>query len=496
MKENIIYFTSFSFLFLALVSTICYYITLENSFSFQLTFLVLAMIFSFISIILLTILFVKHQSPWSQVEYMNTIISYVISFFVIILCAILLNQLILLEQSVWYTLPTMLLYESGSELYTNPSILVNDIQPLDKSFEEYQTLILQEKNGNVDMITRLVLLNFTNTVKIQLVLPKELFEKSFNIDIVSLDGTNLSSITNENKDYSYNLYGPKSKSNEGISVSSLVAYFYLNIRLHPFSETNYKEIQNITKNIRFVPDNPLVKEDIVFKKLYPNLLANPNFHIRDRSNFPSLEYFQGFSNMKALQVQNAPKFWSKFSDIGIHDGNFETTFYYRLAPLLNSIQKRLQKTNIENQQRRGWFSFTDALTDGKETSLKTEIDKTILYWFYKYPLANNTFVFITSTDSDGNKLNGSSGNYTFSFENPNIQFSSRGFWSLSVYNSSSRKLSSLKSHYSSSDYQSIELGTKNGDIIIPKTAFYVIFKLVNVFTKNINSKDISLIYKS
>lgn len=492
MKENGIYITSLVFLFFGLVSTICYFALTENSFSLQLSLLIVAIVSSFLTIILLTTLFAKHETLWTQFEYTNTMISYLISFFVLVLASVLLHQLIILEQAVWYTLPTMLLYESGSEMYKNPDIAVNDIKPLRHTFEEYKSFLLKETNGNLDMITRLILLDFTDTTKIQMILPKELFEKSFNIEIVSLDGSTILSITNPNKELTYDFYGPNNENKDGTLISSIVAYLYLNIRLKPFSKSAYEEVQKITEDIQFIPNNPSLYNDAILRKLYPNILENPNFHIRERSNFPTLEYFQGFSNIKALQIKDVPPFWSNFSDIGIENGEFQTTFYYRLAPLLNNIQKRFQKSNIENQSKKGWFSFSDYLYD-ENNSLKNQIDKTILYWFYKYPLANNTRVFLTSTDNDGNKLNGAA-TYSFSFDNKKIQLSSHGFWSISVYDSSNRQIASVNSHYSSSESKEIVLAHENADVLTPKGAFYIVLKLVNVKTINITSSDVPLLY--
>ena len=488
MRENPILIVAIVFILLSLLSTIFYFTQIQNSFLFQISALIIAMICSFTTVFSLIVLFSKRKQFLTSFEYTSGIIITVLAIFVFVLCSILLSQCIILQQAVWYTLPTMLLYESGCDLYSDPEVLVNDVQPTRKSFQKYQESVFQEVNGNLDIFQKRVILNFAYTNHIQLGLPQSLYEKYFNLQIVALDGTTLFTLTNVNQQNTVDLYGPTITNQEGISVTSIVAYLFLNIRIYPFSKATYDEIQAIIRQIQISTTSPHEGQGSLLLYLYPNVLEDKNFRIRDSPNFPSLEYFQGFCNIKPLQIKNHSVFWSKFSSIGIDNGQFEKTFYYRLAPLLNTTRIFLQKKMRENRRKKGWFSFSD-FSKSDNNSLGNLISKTILYWFYKFPIPNNNFVFLTSTDANGNSLNGEKFKYQFTFPN-DISFYPGGFWSFTVYKSASKKIKRGKSHYTSSFPDSIVLGNLEGDLFIPNGPFYIILKLFNVSTGMITSKSV------
>lgn len=484
MKESLIHVIAFIFLVFSLASTILYYCLTEKGFIVELSFMSIALFFAFITIILLTVLFIKHKKGWNQLEYLNTIVEYIVATFVVILTAILLHRLVILEQAVWYTLPTMLLYESGNSVYNNSDILVNDIQPLKYSFQQYQNNLFTEENVNLDMMTRIVLLSFVNTNTITIELPDILFDSYFYIQIISLDGNPLAYFSNDSGS-TFKLNGPNSKSSNGVSVSSIMAYFYLTVQINILSEENYNKVQTVMDTIFFKAEHPSLQESVI-ANVYPDISDKSNFHIRNPENFPTLEYFQLFSKIKPLQINNISPFWNNFETIGVHNGYYDSKFFYLLSPLLKNVQKTIQKRIIENRRQKNWFSPIE--TKLKNSNLfMNQIQKTILYWFLKYPQPKNNFVFLTLTDNDDVYLNGTNGNYSFSVDTSQIEFLSKGFWSLTVFDTNTKTISSVQSHYSSSVSQEIILGTNPtlANVIVPSNQFYVVLKFVNVLSKSI-----------
>jgi len=494
MKESLIHVIAFIFLVFSLVCTILYYFLTEQGFVVELSFMSIALSFAFITIILLTVLFVKHKKGWSQLEYINTIIEYTVATFIVILTAILLHRVVILEQAIWYTLPTMLLYESGKNVYQNSDILINNIQPLESTFQQYQNNLFNEENVNLDMMTRIVLLSFVNTNSITIELPDTLFDTYFYIQIISLDGNSIASFSNDSGS-TIKLNSPNSKSSNGISVSSVIAYLYLVVHMNNFSEDNYNKIQTISESIHFKVQNPSLRESVI-ANVYPNISEKSNFHIRNPDNFPTLEYFQLFSKIKPLQTNNISPFWNNFETIGIHNGYYDSKFFYLLSPLLKNVQHTIQKRTIEKRKQKNWFSPLE--TKLKNNNLFTnQVRKTILYWFFKYPIPEKNFIFFTLTDNDGLYLDGTNNSYSFSIDTSQIEFLSKGFWSLSVYNTETKKLSSLESHYSSSVSEEVILGTDvtTANVLVPRKQFYVILKFVNVRTKSIPKNAYTTIIK-
>jgi hypothetical protein len=495
MKDFVPYIAFFIFLYIALISTILYFAFTDKDFVLQSSFLIVAIFFSTVSIIIMTILFIKHKKPWTNIQIMNYIIGYMIAIFVVILCAILLNRLLILEQGIWYTLPTMLLYEKGCEIYSNSNILVNSIKPLQETFQEYKANTILKKNANLDIITRIVMLSFMNTSKIILQLPKQLFSYTyFTIQLLSLDGTVIQTITNYNKtnqDYTFQFNSPFHSFKDGINTPSIVAYLYMNIHYDIHSESSYSTIQSLMDEIHFTVDNATTNKNTL-DGIYPNILKNKNFNIRQNRNISPLDYFEGFCDIKSLQIKNINNFWlSNMSEIGIKNGYYETTYYYRLTPLFRSTLNLLKDKSKEQSQKKGWISFVNNKKMEKKDSLKNQIYKTVLYWFYNTPIVSKTHVYITRTDNRGILLDGNFGNYTFSLEKTSIEFSKFGFWSISVFDTETNILPSLKSYYSSIKLTSIKFGTDldNVDIIIPKSSFYVILKLFDL-SSTVSKNDI------
>ena len=73
-----------------------------------------------------------------------------------------------MKQVIWFSLPIMFLYKKGCEMYLDTNILVNDMKPLQESFNEYKANLILEKNANMDMMSRV-------TMK----LPKDLFSYTY-----------------------------------------------------------------------------------------------------------------------------------------------------------------------------------------------------------------------------------------------------------------------------------------------------------------------------
>lgn len=500
MKEFFFYLIFFIFLFIALISTILYFAFTNKDFIVQSSFLITAIFFSSIFIIIMTVLFTKQKDSWTNIQIMNNIIGYITAIFIVILCTILLNRLLILEKTIWYTLPTMLLYEKGCEIYSDSNILINDIKPLKQTFKEYNENIILEKNVNLDLIRRIVILSFISTSKIVIQLPEQLFSYTyFTIQVLSLDGNVIQTITNYNKindNFTFQLNSPFVNLSNGVNIPSIIAYLYINIHYDIYSESSYSMIQSLIDKIHFTVDNTITHKNNL-EGIYPNILKNKNFNIRQNQNTSPLNYFEGFCNIKPLQIKNINNFWlSDMSEIGIKNGYYETTFYYILSSLFRSTQNLLKHKSTQQLQKKGWISFVDNQKIEKKDSLKNQIYQTVLYWFYNTPIVPETHIYITSTDNMGLPLNGMYGNYTFSLEKTSIQFSKFGFWSITIFQNKTNLISSLKSYYSSTNLTSIHLGTDydNSNILIPKKKFYVIFKLFDV-ENNISKKDIPLIKK-
>lgn len=499
MKEITPYLTFFILLFIALISTILHFSFTSANFVIQTSFLSVSIFFSILSIILMTVLFIKHEKPWKNIQMINNIIGYIVAFFVFILCCILLHRLIIMEQAIWFTLPTMLLYEKGCEMYSDTNILVNDMKPLQESFDEYKANLILEKNANLDMMSRVVVLCFMNTSHVTMELPKDLFSYTyFSIQILSLNGNVLYTITNETDNSTFQFNSPYTQSKNGINISSVIAYLYINIHCDIFSESSYNTIQNIVKDIQFNTDNNTPTHKNTIKGIYPNILTKHDFNIRQNMNLSSLDYFNGFCTIKPLQIHNINNFWSSnMSEIGLKNGYYESTYYYMLSPLLKNTQQLLHKKKMIQSQKKGWFSFVEneKKVDHKG-SFKSTIYKTILYWFYKTPIVSNFHVYICRTDSSGLFLDGNFGNYTLSLEKLSVNFEKFGFWSITVFDTETNLISSLHSYYSSIKLTLIKFGTdlENSDIFIPKNTFYVVLKFVNVVSR-LSTNDIPVIEK-